>query len=415
MIRPGVDTLGRKRTYSLVVPPIVPTRVARLRDPALALALCALGEYELLSDVRYDGADVWPGPLLLNALVVIPALTLPLAARRCYPDMVCSIVLAGLFVSSAVWGGAEATTTFVLFIVASYSAAAHARHPVPLIGLVAATGVVHEVWDPHVHGPGDVVWMVGIVAISCLVGWAVRTRTIRIGALETAAHGTARRHAAQVAEATRLERAAIARELHDVISHAVAVVVVQAQVGSRALPDDVDRAAQALESIEKNARQAMAELRSLLTVLSDSHEGAGLRPTPCLAQLGELVETFRLAGLRVDHEVEGPLPALEPAADLAAFRVVQEAMTNAVRHAPGTRVALRILSRADGLWIRVADCGPADPSVPVPRGAGRGLAGMQERLELAGGRLLVAGPQRDGFVVEAFVPAGVDTGAAAVT
>lgn len=148
-----------------------------------------------------------------------------------------------------------------------------------------------------------------------------------------------------------------------------------------------------------------AELRSLLTVLSDGRAEPGLRPTPSLTRLDELVETFRLAGLHVEHEVDGPLPELDPAADLAAYRVLQEAMTNAVRHAPGATVRLRVAAEGDGVRIRAADSGAAGHPTSIPPGTGRGLAGMRERLELAGGQLLAAEPAPVGFVVDAFVPA----------
>jgi signal transduction histidine kinase len=374
------------------------------------LAACTLGEYELWGGARYDGAPVWPGPRLLDALLVIPLLTLPLLMRRRRPDGSCAVVLVGLLAFSTVFGGAESTTTFVLFIVAAYTAAAHARRPVPLLALTAATAAVHEARDPHVHGPGDVVWMLGMVAIACLVGWAVRTRTIRIGALETAAEAAARQHAEQLAEAARRERAVIARELHDVISHAVAVVVVQAQVGTRALPDGVEQAARALQTIEENARSAMAELRSLLTVLAESDQDVELRPAPSLARLDELVATFELAGLRIEREIDGQLPELDPVAGLAAYRVVQEALTNTVRHAPGAAVLLRVSAEEHGVRIRVADSGPSESGTPASPGAGRGLTGMRERLELAGGLLLAAEPEGRGFTVDAFVPARVRTG-----
>lgn len=372
----------------------------------LAVGLCALGEYELWSGGTYNGAGVWPGSHIINAVLVIPALTLPLLWRRRYPDLVCALVIGGLFLASLVLGGAESTTGFLVFIVVSYTAAAYARNPLPLLGGVALTAVVHELRDPQVQGPGDVVWMAGIVGIACLVGWAVRSRVVRIGALESAAEAAERQHAAQLVEVTRQQRATIARELHDVISHAVAVVVVQAQVGARALPDDVDQAAEAFAAIEQNGREAMGELRSLLTVLSEGEPIAGLTPTPSLTRLHELVVSFRQAGMSVDDEVPNPLPELDPSADLAGYRTVEEAMTNALRHAPGALVHLRVVVDGDSLRITISDSGLSSTAASNQRfpGTGRGLAAMGERLELAGGHLVQAGDSGSGFVVEAVLP-----------
>lgn len=378
-------------------------RAARYRDIALALALCAAGEYELFARVTYDGAAVWPGPRLASALV-IALVTLPLAARRRWPTAVCLVVFAALAVSSAVLGGGEATTGFVVFIAAAFTAAAYSPRPLLVAAAALGAGTVHELRDPHVHGIGDVVWALGMLVIAWLIGWALRARVHRIDTLEVQAVETERRHALQVAAATTAERAAIARELHDIVAHAVSVIVIQAQAGARALPGDIELAGQIFEQIETSGRTALTELRGLLTLLADTRAPADVHPAASLAQLDELVERCRASGLRVAVEVDRPLPPLSPLAELAAYRVVQEALTNTLRHAPGAAARVRLEHRGGQLEIEVADDGARPDSPPYEGGSGRGLIGMRERLSLAGGQLVHAAPTQGGFRVHAVVP-----------
>ena len=380
------------------------SRLAQYRDHALAVALCAVGEYELFGHATYAGTAVWPGPRWVNA-ALIPVLTLPLAYRRRYPTATCLFVLATLALSSAALGGGEAATQFVVFITVAFTAAAHARWPAVLaVAAVIAAGV-HELRDPHVHGFADVVWALGTPAVAWLIGWAVRTRVRRIGALETQAATAERRHREQLAAATAAERAAIARELHDIVAHAVSVIVIQAQAGARALPKDVELATKIFEQVETCGRTALTELRGLLTLLADPGAPADVRPAATLGQLDELVQRCRSSGMPVEVDVDGPLPALSPVADLAAFRVVQEALTNTLRHAPGATAHLRLRQRDGVLDILAEDDGPrASTRLRAAPGSGRGLIGMRERLALAGGRLVEAAAVPTGFRVHAVVP-----------
>jgi signal transduction histidine kinase len=379
--------------------------LARSRDLALALALCAGGEYELFAHVTYGGTAVWPGPTPANA-VLIPLLTLPLVARRRWPTAVCLWVFAALAVSSAALGGGEATTTFLLFIAATFTAAAHARWRSVSAVVALAAGTVHEVRDRQVHGFGDVVWALGMLVIAWLLGTALRARVQRIGALESQAAEAERRHAEQVAAATAAERAAIARELHDIVAHAVSVIVIQAQAGTRALPHDLELVAGILDQIETSGRAALAELRGLLTLLADQDAPVDVAPTASLAQLDHLLDGARASGLDIDLDVERPLPPLSAVAELAAYRVVQEALTNTLRHAPGATARVRLRRRGGQLEIHAEDDGARD-GLRVPsaaEGFGRGLIGMRERLALAGGRLVHAGRAGTGFRVHAVVP-----------
>lgn len=378
-------------------------RASRYRDVALALALCGAGEYELFAHVTYSGAPVWPGARAANA-VLIPLLTMPLIARRKRPLAVCLVVFGSLAISSAVLGGGEATTEFLLFIATTFTGAAYTNRPVVIATAALLAGTVHEVRDPHVHGASDAVWALGLLAISFLLGRAVHARQHRIGSLEYEAAVAERRHADEVAAATAAERAAIARELHDIVAHAVSVIVIQAQAGTRALPARTDVAADVLETIESSARTALSELRRLLTLLSDDRTDATTNPVASLAQLPTLIDSCRRAGLSVELDADG-LPPLEPATDLAAYRVVQEALTNTLRHAPGAAAAVTIRRRPDSIELVVTDNGGERRGASsASNGTQRGLIGMRERLAMVGGELVKAGPSASGYVVEAVLP-----------
>jgi signal transduction histidine kinase len=374
------------------------------------MALCTAGEYELAGHVTYADRPVWPGPHPVNA-VVIPLLTLPLVWRRRYPLPVCLLVLSGITITSATLGGGEATAEFLLFLAVIFSAAAYTGRPVVVLvsGLVA--GTVHEVNDPAVHGLGDGVWTLGMLAIAFLLGRAVHGRQHRIHALQQEAEQRERDHAQQVATATAAERAAIARELHDIVAHAVSVVVIQAQAGARALPHQPEVATTIFDTIENSARTALTDLRRLLTLLADAdadadaEDGAGDRhPAGSFAQLDALVTSFRASGVDVRLTAPQPLPQIGAVAELAAYRVVQEALTNAIRYAHGSTVTVDLSADIDELRICVSDRGGETAQAISGLGTGRGLIGMRQRLELVGGRLLQAGRDGDGFRVRAVIP-----------
>jgi len=231
--------------------------------------------------------------------------------------------------------------------------------------------------------------------IAWVLGDSVRYRRAYYAALEDrAARLEAERDAqAQVAAAT--ERARIARELHDVVAHNVSVMVVQADGASYALDNDPGKAKEALAAIAATGRQALAEMRRLLGVLRhDDGTDPGRAPLPGIAQLGELLEQTRAAGLPVTLTVEGVPQPLPDGAALAAYRIVQESLTNTRKHGgpqATAQVTLRYLE--DALVLRITDDGQGP--VTVPDGAGHGLNGMRERVAIYGG-WVQAGPRPGG-------------------
>nr|WP_269205427.1 histidine kinase [Motilibacter aurantiacus] len=214
-----------------------------------------------------------------------------------------------------------------------------------------------------------------------------------------------RARAAEAAAAVTAERNRIARELHDVVAHHVSLMVVQAEAGPVVVDRDPARAAAAFDSISATGKAALTEMRRLLGVLrSDDGPAAPLAPQPGLDRVGELLERARGAGLDVRLEVVGDVRPLPPAVELSAYRLVQEALTNAVRHAGPTRAVVRVAYAPAALGLEVTDAGPGR-EVPAPRGgAGLGLVAMRERVAVVGGTL-VAGPRDGGgWAVRAELP-----------
>jgi signal transduction histidine kinase len=218
-------------------------------------------------------------------------------------------------------------------------------------------------------------------------------------------------HETATRRALELERARLASELHDVVTHNVSVMIVQAGAARQVLADAPGDARAALLSVEASGRAAMTELRHLLGLLSPADDAAAdrpdLRPQPGLGQLRTLVDRVSAAGLDIDLQVDDMPRDLPPGVDLAAFRVVQEALTNVIKHAGKPPTSVSVDYRDGDLLVEVADSGPpiaaAGPTLP---GTGRGLLGLRERMSLYGGEL-AAGPGPDGgWLVRARIPVG---------
>ena len=252
---------------------------------------------------------------------------------------------------------------------------------------------------------------IGGVALMAL-GWVAgeNTRASRVyaaqqaeRAAEKAAAATAGR-AAQVRRALADERADIARELHDIVAHAMSLIAVRAGVARMVIDTDPAQAREALSIIETTTRQSLQEMRLLVGVLRDPQQPyPDLSPVPGLGDLDRLVAATAASGVTVEVSVTGVIRRLPPAADLSAYRIVQEALTNVVRHAGTTRAKVQISYRPDAVSIEVTDDGPPEDVArpPVSRaGSGHGLIGMRERAALFGGEL-TAEPHAGGFRVQA--------------
>jgi signal transduction histidine kinase len=232
------------------------------------------------------------------------------------------------------------------------------------------------------------------------VGYALRGRQLQASALADRADRVERERVAQAQAAVAAERARMARELHDVVAHSLSVMVVQAQAAERVLEGEQPSAREALAAIDSTGRQALVEMRRLVGILRDDRELA-LAPQPGLGQLDVLLEQVREAGLPVALAVEGEPRPLAPAVDLSAYRIVQEALTNALKHAGPARASVAVRYRAADVELEVTDDGhgPLDG-----HGGGHGLVGMRERVALYGGVLESGARNGRGFRVRARLP-----------
>jgi signal transduction histidine kinase len=361
-------------------------------DAALALVLTVL----YLPGVTDDEPTWAVVPLAL-------AQTLPLAFRRVRPVAVLAVTLLAGIVFNAAF--ADSPTLPLGVVVALYTVAAYCDRPVsgraalvtgvtlPLPMLAAADFKVESALLP-----------VGLTAAAWMLGDNLGTRRAYLGELEAKAVRLEREREEEARRAVAHEQARIARELHDVISHNVSVMVVQAAAGADVFDAEPARARSALTSIEATGRDALSELRRLLGVIRTDDDADGpLEPQPGLERLAGLLEQVRAAGLPVDLTVEGSRKPLPPGLDLAAYRIVQEALTNTLKHAGASQANVALRYGIGELSVEVLDDGRGT-IVNGATGGGHGLVGMRERVALYGGHVR-AGPRAGGgFAVSARFP-----------
>ncbi|GAB2837580.1 hypothetical protein GCM10027176_47650 [Actinoallomurus bryophytorum] len=345
----------------------------------------------------YPGPRSHPVPWPITVLT-----TLPLAARRRYPLLTFVVVVcAALFVGeNATW------ITLLAYVVAAYSAIAYSRYRVQaMAGLVLAAvlaGVAFRHADPALPGWSGpfFVLLVASVLASFVRFWQRRLKASqrRFTELQEAQEEATRR-------AVEEERARIAAELHDVVTHNVSVMVIQTGAARKVMDAEPELSKQAMLEVEASGRAAMSELRHVMGLLSasDDERPDGLEPQPGLGQLGALVERVRAAGMTVSVAVSPPPGPLPPGVELTAYRVVQEALTNTIKHASGAAASVTIGHDGDRLEIEVTDTG-GEPGAGTRTGDGRGLIGLRERLAVYGGTL-EAGPRiGGGYRIRALVP-----------
>jgi signal transduction histidine kinase len=375
----------------------------RIADGLIALTLAILIELQfILGDQPGREADAVN---LIGGL----ALTVPIAWRRRAPvAMICVYLAAGL-VNEALDGGLFSFptgdrgneippfATLVTGAVAFYSLGAHAADDEARLGL--GLGLAGQWAIVFVSGQvdfGSFFFSAALAVISWLIGRNNRARVLRLAAAER-----------EQEQRTRLalsdERARIAREFHDVVAHSVGVMVVQAEGARRVLERDPERAREALDSIQDTGRKALADMRRSLGVLRADDADPALEPQPGLDDLGRLLERAREGGLTVDVEVEGEPRPLPQGVDLSAYRIVQEALTNTIKHAGPVRTRVTVRYGERELELEVSDEGPG-PSANGGSDSGHGLAGMRERIASHGGELRTGPGPEGGFLVRASLP-----------
>jgi signal transduction histidine kinase len=338
------------------------------------------------------------GALRLLTVPFACAWTLPLLLRRRFPLGAPVFIFLVLVAESVLTEDAVSSSqSNTLAILAAFGVVG--AHPNVRLGLAGATvGYVALTLIVSRQGVpvGAVVFMGIFAAATWAIGRAIGEWGRRAVDLETRADRLEREHAKAVAD----ERATIARELHDVIAHSVSVMTVQAGAARLLLDQDPPRARESLLAVEETGRQALGEMRRLLGILRGGEFEEQLAPQPGIADLDALVEHVRTAGLPVDVSVEGEPRALPPGVDLAAYRVVQEALTNTLKHAGAARANVAIRYRRTALELTVSN----DGHVRRNGRGGHGLLSMRERVALYGGEF-EAGPRSEGgFAVRAVLP-----------
>lgn len=366
-------------------------------DALLALALLALSQLEFW--LLWSPAEQGSKGTKLLAIVLA---SIPLVWRRRAPLAVVGLVIVGIAADGLSDVPGTPLGVGIGAMVATYSVAAYAPAKAAAAGLalVLATVLIRDVRDPQLNDtdvPLDLLLFGAIWAI----GWAMGRRKRRADELERRATWLERDREEKARAAVADERARIARELHDVVAHAISVMVVQVQAAQRVLDGEQASARESLAAVEKTGRQALVEMRRLLGVLRKEDRELALAPRPSLTQLDALVSQFREAGLPVELHVDGEPVSLSVGVELSAYRIVQEALTNALKHAGPARARVIVRYLPHALEVEISDNGRG----PVDGAAGgHGLVGMRERAALVGGAL-ESGPANDrGYVVRASLP-----------
>ncbi|MBD0694266.1 sensor histidine kinase [Streptomyces sp. CBMA123] len=274
-----------------------------------------------------------------------------------------------------------------------------------VLAVVVAANVVGT------HSPNGALFSVLTSGGSFVFGALVRTQRELARMQAERAREAGVRAASEAARAVAEERARIAREMHDILAHAVSLMVIQAEAGPLVVRGNPDRAIRAFDTIADAGRDAMVQLRRVLGVLKDPDAERELAPQPRLAELADVAERVRQAGLRVDLELADGLGGLPVDVEAAAFRIVQEALTNTVKHAGADRVAIRVRRAGEVLEVVVSDNGRGVPltadRMVAGWSGGRGLVGIRERATACGGRAEAGpGPEGRGFLVSARLPLG---------
>jgi signal transduction histidine kinase len=365
-------------------------------DALLAFVLAVLVLFEVFTSGDYLTGSKW---------IYVPAallMTVPLAWRRRAPLVVVALVMGAFAAQSLILDPTPTPDVeLVPALLATYSVAAHGEGWVPFVGggLSLVAGLI---W----LGVDDFLLPTVIFGGAWLAGRLVQKRQLYAQAFAERARVLERERDANARVAVAEERVRIAREMHDVVGHGVSVMVVQAGAERLALGEERPATREALLAIERTGREALAEMSRLLGILRTEGDGLALAPRPSLAQVDALVKTVQDAGLPVDLHIEGEQIALSLGVDVSAYRIVQEALTNVVKHAGPAQAHVVVRYGGGEVEVEVTDDGhgPLDGNA-----AGYGLAGMRERVELHGGTLEAGKGNGGGFTVKARLPLDVVT------
>jgi signal transduction histidine kinase len=374
-------------------------------DWVLALVLAVLFQIEVWTiDPSHPPGDVGTEVFSSTERAVAAAaglvLTLSLAWRRRAPLVVLGVAIATSVLANVLGVLDAATTPAIALVVAVYSVGAHTSGLRAAVGGLGAAALI-AVNVAEQFSLGDLLFIATILGGAWLAGRAMRYRREREHVLELLTVDLEREREEKARAAVAEERVRIARELHDVVAHAISVIVLQARGARRSLAADPVETREALDTIEATGSEALAEMRRLLGMLRSDDEEIALAPQPSLRYLDALAAQVREAGLPVDLSVEGEPTELPPGVDLSAYRIVQEALTNALKHAGPATARVVVRYRENDLELEIVDTGAG---ASASDGEGHGLAGMRERVWLYGGKIETGPRDSGGFAVRARLP-----------
>ncbi|MDL4821883.1 sensor histidine kinase [Actinomadura opuntiae] len=382
-------------------------------DALLALGLLLVGLPQLYLQDFPDGGDYadFRTPDAADGLIVV-VVTMALTWRRRHPLPVLLLIVAGEL-TLTVWGYPPSVPDVMAFLIAIYSLAAHRGLAQSALGGVAgfASFLVSLVMMPVETSPVVLVSDCALVAGVWVLGRNLRLRRAYFAELEDRAARLERARGTDARAARIEERSRIARELHDVVAHHVSVMTVQAGAARRIIDRDPGSAREAMSTIEEVGRTALSEMRRIVGVLRTERDadqaGRELAPQPGLGDLGELLDHVRETGLSVQLWIEGEARTPSPGVDVAAFRLIQEALTNTLKHAGAqARAWVRLYYTEADLTVEIEDDGRGTATI-VADGTdnpGHGLVGMYERVALYGGELRIGPRVGGGFGVRARFP-----------
>ena len=355
------------------------------------VAVAALSQLGIGLESAWSGSD-------LDLAVTSALLAGPLLLRRARPVLAAAL-LAGALVVQVQLGGSLHFASFIAVLLASYAVGRHGagRHAAAGVA-VLLLGVVVAMRHSLPQDADELVFPLFYVTAAAALGSVVRRQARQAAELRRLNEVLVRERDALDRLVIATERLRLARELHDVVAHTLTVAVIQAEACEDAIADDPERAREAARQVQAAGRRGLADLRSLVRVLRDADTTAD---DPGLDDLDALASVMAGAGLDVHVTRTGDLTGLAPELERELYRIVQEALTNVVKHSSATSVSVRVGRRDAWVALEVVDPGPAVQAV-APSG-GHGLAGMTERLAPFGGEV-VAGPQEGGFRVEVSVP-----------
>jgi len=379
---------------------ILRTLWARLRrdvaDALLIVLVWALYVELIATSANFEAGVMFPLAWLF---------VLPLLLRRRWPLPAVLVSLTALSVASALDGDGfqNLTLPFLCALAVAVAAGAIEDRAQAIAAAAAILATISVIALTSNGGAGDFFLITFFFAAAWLAGRALATRAQQTRELRARVRIAERARAEAEARASAAERARIARELHDVVAHSVSVMVVQSSAVRRLLHDDQSREREALLSVEQTGRQALSEMRRMLGVMRTGEEqpAATLTPQPGLENLDRLIEQVEQAGLPVELRIEGDRIPLSPGVDLSAYRIIQEGLTNALKHAKGAHAEVIVRYVGDAVELAIEDDGPGAANGTA---MGHGLVGMRERVALYGGTL-EAGPRpQGGFVLRAKLP-----------